>query len=191
MPIFKNLMNNGFIDRWRGNMSDGYQPGDIFKSIFNVGTNQSAQSVDQSYEDIQERYWEAQNEAALQQQEAAQASAEKAMKFSHDEALLQRDWQEKMSNTAYQRAMKDMRAAGLNPVLMFSKGFSSASTPSGAAGTGSSASMSAAEVDTDALVSLLRESMSNQSAQNIAVMNNATKILTSILGSSKTVTYKK
>lgn len=63
---------------------------------------------------------------AVQQQQAAQT-------FNHDEAVLNRDWQKEMSSTAYQRAMADMRAAGLNPIMAAGNG--GASTPGGASGS--------------------------------------------------------
>lgn len=45
-------------------------------------------------------------------------------------AQQQQDFQERMSNSAYQRATADMRKAGINPMVAFSQG--GASTPSGA-----------------------------------------------------------
>lgn len=66
-----------------------------------------------------------------------QESANQSMAFSSAEALKERNWQEMMSNTAHQREMADLKAAGLNPILAANNG---ASSGAGAYASGTSAS---------------------------------------------------
>lgn len=62
------------------------------------------------------------------------SAQQEANAFSASEAEKQRQWEEQMSSTAYQRQVSDMRAAGVNPALAM-QGSSGASTPSGSSAT--------------------------------------------------------
>lgn len=80
-----------------------------------------------------------------------------AMQFNSSEAAKNRDWQEMMSNTAHQREVADLQAAGLNPVLSASGGNGAAVT-SGATASGVTSAGAKGETDmstTQALVNLL------------------------------------
>lgn len=65
---------------------------------------------------------------------AQQASAERAMRHAAEEAEKNRQWQEMMANTQYQRAMADMKKAGLNPILAYQQGGNAVPSGSSAGG---------------------------------------------------------
>ena len=62
---------------------------------------------------------------------------EKTAKFNAEQSQIQREWQERMANTNYQRTVKDMISAGINPILAAGAGLGADTV-----GSGSSASIS-------------------------------------------------
>lgn len=149
--------------------------GSSFGSSGSMAT-QLTQMMDQLY-NITERNTARSEAQAAELRDWQERQNKLAMDFNSAEAQKNRDWQQMMSDTAHQREVADLRAAGLNPVLSASGGNGAAVT-SGATASGVTSSGAKGEVDTSldgALVNLFGSMWSAQTqleAQRINAQNN-------------------
>lgn len=109
-------------------LSQGYSSGGSVNSAYNQSGSSSWSNS--ATDAMSAREWSAmQAEIAWARDMAAYQAG---MDFNAEEAQKQRDWQEQMANTIYTRSVKNMREAGINPILAANMGLSGAAVGSGA-----------------------------------------------------------
>lgn len=143
-----------------------------FSEALNIGASQIAhmQGVAQA-----NNAWSA-GQAQIQREWQEQQNA-KAMAFNQNEAAKNRNWQEMLSNTAHQREVRDLMAAGLNPVLSAMNG-NGASVGSGATAQGVTSQGAKGDTDTSAngaIANLLGSILSAQTQIEAANINAKTQ----------------
>lgn len=116
-------------------------------------------------------------EQAKLQRDWTESMTAKQMEFNSKEAAKNRDWQKLMSDTAHQREVADLKAAGLNPVLSAMNG-NGASVGSGATASAAVGSGSKADADTStsgAIANLLGSILAAQTQIQASNINARTQ----------------
>ena len=119
----------------------------------------------------QQDYLEMMQQNYLSYYDLIKQQTEENNAWSAEQAQRAMDYQTEMSNTAHQREVADLRAAGLNPVL--SAGGQGATTGTGHAASGSDANITA-------LYGLISKAMDAQMVQAQAMNNTAKSISTGL-----------
>lgn len=104
------------------------------------------------------------------------SNTRQAQAYNAAEAAKNRDWQERLANSAHQREVADLKKAGLNPVL--SAGGQGATT-----GSGASASSDAAGVDTSmvgAVIDMATAQLNSATQLQATAMQTAASIANNI-----------
>lgn len=118
---------------------------------FNASQSAAANALNTAYLQSQQAYNDYQ--AALANQTQAD-TWNKTAEYNSQEAQKNREWQEYMSSTAYQRAVKDLKAAGLNPILAAMNGGASMGTGATATQGNISAAMASSGLQSGAMNSV-------------------------------------
>ena len=157
----------------------------------NTSADKSAENANKQTSDWFNDAMRFNEEQARLDREFQQSSADKAMAFEAQEAKKLRDWQEMLSSTQYQRAVADLRKAGLNPMLL-AHSLSGASTPSGTSASGISASGSRAsisqssatkaEVDLNSRARIIEAYLKSETSLKQSEIQNISNLLSALIG---------
>lgn len=149
-------------------MGQKMNPGEnYFLTIAGTDLQNNAEKVDDElYKNLSQMFY---NTSAIDYQRSLDL-LNKENEFSANQAEINRLFQEKMSNSAYQRQAEDLRLAGYNPALILGGG--GATTPSGSSASSNS-------VDVPNLLSALSSSFTS-------IFNNAMNVATTERGQNIT-----
>ncbi|AXL15480.1 DNA pilot protein [Microviridae sp.] len=111
------------------------------------------------------------NKGAKAQNRGQIASAREQMAFQRKSQKIQMRFQKRMSNTAHQRQMRDLKAAGLNPILAAKYG--GASQPTGSAPQGAQAQIVNEMTPAVQAATQVAQTASNVHLQNQQAINTA------------------